>query len=698
MGEPDARDRQAGLASNRVRLTDPAIPPGTVRAAAPNRRHASTSVLVVDDRAADREPLTTVLGSARYAVSEAASGMLAIELARSQRPDLIIAGILLPDMDGYELVRELGNQPVTADIPVIFHTATYLLEEVGRLAAACGVSRLLAKPCEPEEIIGAVEEAVSSPPKPRAVLTSEQFHREHLRVLNAKLRQKIDELHDAQRQATESLMLLEAIESSAPVGFGFLDREHRLCRVNDVLAAVGGASVEDLLGREVADVVPKLWAQLEAAYEQVLATGEPVVNQEVHAASSAAPGENRAWLANYYPVRIEGDLSGVGVVVVDITDRLAAEEFRSVVIDNMAEGLFALDGEGQLTYLNAAASRMLGWSEDELRGKPMHDAVHFQHGDGSVYPAEECELLKVGLENRAIRVADDAFTRKDGSIFPTAYSAAPLGSATDQPGVVVVFHDTSDEKARETRAQRELNALSWVGRIREALDDDRMILYSQPIIPLTTRANRSEELLVRMVGRDGKIIAPGAFLPVAEKYGQIAEIDEWVIKQAARVAARGQRIHANLSADSVGNVNLLSRIGRELSDAGADPANIVFEITETALMSDTQAGEAFTRGITDIGSSVALDDFGTGYASFTYLQKLHIGYIKIDIEFVRDLVSNTTNQHLVKAIVNIAHGLGQQTIAEGVENRQTFDLLRDYGVDLAQGFHLGRPRPLHSEA
>jgi EAL domain-containing protein (putative c-di-GMP-specific phosphodiesterase class I) len=199
-----------------------------------------------------------------------------------------------------------------------------------------------------------------------------------------------------------------------------------------------------------------------------------------------------------------------------------------------------------------------------------------------------------------------------------------------------------------------------------------------------------------MLGRDGEIIPPGVFLPVAEKYGQIEEIDQWVITQAARMAASGRRVHANLSADSIGSLDLLSRIESELSDAGADPANVVFEITETALMNDTDAGEAFTRGITDIGSAVALDDFGTGYGSFTYLQRLHIAYIKIDMAFVRDLVSDTTNQLLVKAIVNIAHGLGQQTIAEGVENSETLDLLREFGVDHAQGCYLGRPQPLES--
>jgi PAS domain S-box-containing protein len=655
-----------------------------------------TSVLVVDGRPADRELLATVLGHAGYAVSEAATGELAIAFARSQRPDLIITHILMPDMDGYELVNKLRSEQVTADIRVIFYTATYLMEEVRQLAGACGVSQILVKPCEPEEIICAASEALSSPQVARVALTSEEFHRNHLRMLGAKLSQKINELHDVERQATESLTLLAAIQSRAPVGFGFVDREYRLRRVNDVLAAVAGAPVEQLLGREVADVVPELWAQLEPAYERVLATGEAIVNQQVQGETSAAPGETRSWLSNYYPVWIEGEISGVGVVVVDITDRLVAEEFRSVVMENMAEGLYVLDSEGRLMFMNAAASKMFGWSEDELRGELMHDAIHFQHADGSLFPADRCDLLRASVENRAIRVADDAFTGKDGSIFPVAYSSAPLINGSNGREVVVVFHDTTEENARRTRAQRELNALSWVGRIRDALDENRLVLYSQPIIPLTTRANRSEELLIRMLGRDGKIVPPGVFLPVAEKYGQIAEIDQWVITQAARLAAGGRRVHANLSADSIGSLDLPSRIESELRDAGADPANVVFEITETALMNDTDAGEAFTRAITDIGCAVALDDFGTGYGSFTYLQKLHIAYIKIDIEFVRDLVTDTTNQHLVKAIVNIAHGLGQQMIAEGVEDAETLDLLREYGVELAQGFHLGRPEPLES--
>jgi EAL domain-containing protein (putative c-di-GMP-specific phosphodiesterase class I) len=199
-----------------------------------------------------------------------------------------------------------------------------------------------------------------------------------------------------------------------------------------------------------------------------------------------------------------------------------------------------------------------------------------------------------------------------------------------------------------------------------------------------------------MVGRDGEVIPPGSFLPAAEKYGLIAEIDEWVVIQAIRMAASGRRVEANLSADSIGGLDLLGVIDRELRETGADPADVVFEITETALMRDIEAGEAFAHGLADLGCGLALDDFGTGFGSFTYLKKLPVKFLKIDIEFVRNLASNPANQHLVKAIVSLAQGFGHQTIAEGVEDEETLALLREYGVDFAQGYHLGRPSPIQA--
>lgn len=506
--------------------------------------------------------------------------------------------------------------------------------------------------------------------------------------------QDVTDLSEAERQTCETLNLMETLQSAAPVGFAFVDRDFRIVRMNEKLAEVNGSPLDEQIGRTVAEAVPDVWRQMEHVYRRVLETGEPAVNLEVTRQRSGKEG-SRLWLASYYPVWAEEEIIGVGVIVNDITERQEAEHFRAAVMDTMVEGLYVLDEEGRLKFMNSAASTMLGWNEEDLCGKHMHAAIHGQRADGSPLPEHECELLKVRTEGRPVRVSHDAFTRRDGTICPVAYSAAPLMSGDSVSGVVVVFRDTTVEQAAEARARRELEALAWVGRIRDALDEDRLVLYSQPIVPLAG-GRPSKELLLRMIGHDGEVIPPGRFLPVAEKYGLIGEIDRWVIGQAVRLAASGERVEANLSAASVGNLDLLALIKRELRDADADPANLVFEITETALMEDIEAGKVNVQGLTGIGCQLALDDFGTGFGSFTYLKSVPVSYLKIDIDFVRDLKANPANQVLVKAIVGLAEGFGCQTIAEGVEDAETLALLEQYGVDFAQGFHLGRPTPIEA--
>jgi PAS domain S-box-containing protein len=501
--------------------------------------------------------------------------------------------------------------------------------------------------------------------------------------------QDMTELVEAQRKMAESLTLMETLRSAAPVGFAFVDTEFRIVQVNETLAAVNGSPAEEQIGRTVAEVVPDVWAQMEPVYRRVLSSGEPVTNLEV-VRQHRGTSDRRYWLASYYPVRIEDEVIGVGVIVIDVTERTEAEHFRAAVMDTIVEGLYVLDAEGRLEFMNAAAARLLGWSEEELRGRSMHEAIHFQHADGSPHPAEECELLKVRTEGRQVRMTHEAFTRKDGTIFPVGYSAAPLMRGDEVHGVVVVFRDRSEEQTREKEAKRELDTLAWVGRIRDAIDQGRLLLYSQPIVPLGG-GEPAQELLLRMLGPAGEVILPGSFLPVAERYGLIGEIDRWVIGEAVRLAAGGNRVEANLSANSISNLDLLPAIERELHETGADPSNLVLEITETALMENVEAGEAFARGLSEIGCPIALDDFGTGFGSFTYLKKLPITYLKIDVDFVRDLTTNEANRHLVRAIVGLAKDFGYQTVAEGVEDAGALAILEEYGVDFAQGNYLGAP-------
>jgi PAS domain S-box-containing protein len=484
--------------------------------------------------------------------------------------------------------------------------------------------------------------------------------------------------------------LVEALFDTAAVGLAYVDRDCRFLRVNTALALMNGATVAEHTGRNLSELIPDASYRLEDVWRDVLRTGKPVVNYEV--VGDPSGGRRGHWLNSVYPVTVGDDVVGLICVVVDVSERRRAEEFRAVVTEAMLEGLYACDAEGRLTFVNAAAARMLGWSEKELRTRNVHETIHLQHADGMPLCDHETALSRVLAEQQPLNAVADTFTRRDGSTLPVTYSAAPLVHAEHGCGVVVVFRDATQERAEEQQYEHDLDSVHWLGLTRQALDEDRLVLYSQPVVPLAG-GPPSEELLVRMRDREGNVIAPGLFLPAAEEYGLIREIDRWVIAQAAQIAAQGRRIEVNLSAKSV-DVRLLAYIEHELRWAGADPANVVFELTETALMGDITVGETFANGLAKIGCGLALDDFGTGFASLTYLKILPVQYLKIDVEFVRDLATNETNQHLVRTIVSLARGLGQETVAEGVEDEETLALLREYGVDFAQGYHLGRPAPM----
>ncbi len=499
-------------------------------------------------------------------------------------------------------------------------------------------------------------------------------------------------LRQSEKEAVQALSFLETIGDAAPVGFKLVDHDLRIVRINKRLADIDGRTVSEQIGRTVAEAVPDLWPELEDVYRRALA-GEHVSNILLSRTSAEKPTRVSHFLASFYPVRVDGEIIGVGNVVVDITERKDAMAFRQTVMDNMAEGLYTLDAEGLVTSVNPAASRMLGWSEEELLGQSMHDTIHFQDADHQPIPAEECELLEVRMLGRTLRSSDATFTRKDGTTFPVAFSSAPLQSETTIEGVVVVFRDATEEKKEEEALRRELAALSWVGRIRDALDESRLVLYSQPIVPLG-RAHPAEEILLRMVGRDGELVLPCEFLPVAEKYGLIAEIDRWVVGRSVELAAQGRTIECNLSAASLQSPGMLSFIEEEIRRTGADPADLVFEITETALMTDLRAGAEFARSLAGLGCGLAIDDFGTGFGSLVYLKKLPITQLKIDIEFVRDLATNQANRDVVEAIVRLARAFNVRTVAEGIEDDATLECVRAAGVDFGQGFHLGRPAPI----
>jgi diguanylate cyclase (GGDEF)-like protein len=234
-------------------------------------------------------------------------------------------------------------------------------------------------------------------------------------------------------------------------------------------------------------------------------------------------------------------------------------------------------------------------------------------------------------------------------------------------------------------------------KIRNAITQNRLSLATQPIHSLADGAIERFELLLRMRGESGELLPARSFIGVAERSGMIQELDRWVVGQALDVLGERERaghpvsLHVNLSGASLTDISVLEYIERRLDEGDADPARCTFEITQTARVEDLETAASFADRLTEFGCEVAIDDYGAGFGPFEYLKRFPFDVIKIDGAFVRDLPENDADQLTVKAIVGIAQGLGKRTIAEFVEDEATAQLLRAYGVDMAQGYHLGPP-------
>ncbi len=257
--------------------------------------------------------------------------------------------------------------------------------------------------------------------------------------------------------------------------------------------------------------------------------------------------------------------------------------------------------------------------------------------------------------------------------------------------IALFGEDEHDEEPAGRRAQ------STTARIRDALTHDRLSLATQPIRSLVSGGVERYELLLRMTGEGGELLPAAAFIEAAERSGMIQELDRWVVGRALEMLAERERagepvsLHVNLSGVSLTDVSVLEYIERRLDEGEADPGRCTFEITQTARIDDYETAAGFADRLTEFGCEVAIDDYGAGFGPFSYLKRIPFDVIKIDGAFVCDMPRNDADQLTVKAIVQIARGLGKRTIAEFVQDDDTTRMLREYGVDMAQGFHLGKP-------
>ena len=258
-----------------------------------------------------------------------------------------------------------------------------------------------------------------------------------------------------------------------------------------------------------------------------------------------------------------------------------------------------------------------------------------------------------------------------------------------------VFTEEDEVQLRQDMQER----VYWRARIEKAIAEEDFVLYYQPIMQVKDGTVSHYEALVRLQEEDGRIIGPNAFIEIAESEGLIREIDKLIVRKAVSQLGRSTRdgqvmhISVNLSPHAIADNELLTELSDILAEHEVNPTSLILEITERLAVADFDATRDYMSAIKAMGCRFAIDDFGVGFGSFNYLKQLPADYVKIDGAFIRELATNKDDQILVEALARVAKGFGKKTVAEYVETEDVFALLRDYGVDYAQGHLVGEPLP-----
>jgi len=308
--------------------------------------------------------------------------------------------------------------------------------------------------------------------------------------------------------------------------------------------------------------------------------------------------------------------------------------------------------------------------------------------------AWETRSFNIGVSIGLVNVEDGLFTLTD--VLSAADTACYMAKDKGRNRVQVYHAEDSELSMRQ-------GEMEWIGRLQKALEEDRFVLYAQDIVGLDPARNLGDhcEILIRMLDEKGEMVPPMAFIPAAERYNLMPAIDRWVIRNAFAIIARqqaqvgsGPEVFAiNLSGSSIGDERFLDYVREQFGHFAVSPQSICFEITETAAIARLDKATHFINELKSLGCLFSLDDFGAGMSSFAYLKHLPVDFLKIDGGFVKDMADDLIDRAMVEAINSVGHVMGKQTIAEFVDGDRVIRLLREMGVDFAQGYGIAKPKP-----
>jgi len=539
---------------------------------------------------------------------------------------------------------------------------------------------------------------------------------------------------------------------SAGEGIYGVDREGRCTFANRAAAQMLGYRVDELLGADMYSLVhhsdadgepsnPALWP-----VRQVMEQGSGTRVSDELLWSNGGAGFHAAYSSQ--PIVEDGEVCGAVVVFQDITDALdMARQLRWQACHDSLTGLANRHeferrvsallelsaGEHCLLYLDLdqfkvvndscghAAGDELLRQLGELLGRVLRrgDLLARLGGDEFGVLLADCPMSDARRIADNLRQVAEAYRLPwDGQLFAVGVSigAVPLRASENNLNEVLRAADAACYAAKEagrnrihefspddTELAERQGEIRWVQRLREAFEHDRLCLYAQPIVAVesATSAPHHFEVLVRLLDPDGSLVPPGRFMPVAERYKLMPQLDRWVIGNCLewltahpRVLQCLQMVAINLSGASITDGEFRIYLAALIQFGEIPPEKLCFEITETTAISDLERAAGFIAEMKTLGCNFALDDFGSGMSSFGYLKRLPVDYVKIDGSFVRDMCKDPIDHAMVKSINEIGHVMGKQTVAEFVEDDAVIAALRELGVDYAQGYGIAAPAPL----
>ena len=594
-----------------------------------------SKILIVDDTPHNIDLLSATLGDAHCDLMAATSGVRALELAARSLPDLVLLDVTMPGMDGFEVCRRLKADPATADIPVIFVTARTDDVSVG---FAVGGSDYITKPINADEVRARVRHQLE-----RRTLI------EQLRDLNQgleeKVRERTAELTVANRHLRQEINERRYMQDR----LNYLATHDFVTRLYNRGAL--DAHVSELLARVQRDECAAVFLLIDIDQFRVVnetcgcIAGDELLRQFAELVSSVLARSD-------FFARLGGDKFGVVS-----EDAGAGAALARRILDRLAE--FEFHWEDRRFRLAASVAVV----------RVARDIVSF---------------------DQLMLTADEA-----------AYRAKREGRGT------IRVHDAA---LLQGEGRRE--SVNWALVLVDGLKHQQFRAFFQRLHPLAAAAAGSRrpglhvETLIRLWDpRRQCLVPPGEFIAPAERYHLINELDRWMIREVVRLLggmpeahARIDQVAINLSAVSIREPGLAQYVADTLREFDVPGRLMCFEITETEAIVNLQSASEFMHQLHRLGCRFSLDDFGSGFASFTYLRQLPFDIIKIDGMFVHDMDVDPVHGGMVRSMVEMARLLKKPVVAEFVETEPVAVLLRELGVDWAQGFHYHRPEALTAEA